>query len=227
MAKPSLRSSCDVVDSNPSFKRRPHVCGQGDAWCMPCARLSRKREWMWSTPFGAEFGISAGQKFRVCAAGGARGCLLCGSADKGRTMSSPDTPMFRQYMELKSQHTDAVLFFRMGDFYELFFDDAKLAAEACELTLTSRNKKGPKSDSHGRCASPRGQRLHPDSDSLGSQGGHCRPGRRSETSQGHCSPRGCAWVSPGVLLDPEDLHHETTAGLWALFPANRRGFGLV
>ena len=58
-------------------------------------------------------------------------------------MSSTDTPMFRQYMELKSNHPDALLFFRMGDFYELFFDDAKVASEACELTLTSRNKKDP------------------------------------------------------------------------------------
>jgi len=51
--------------------------------------------------------------------------------------------MFRQYVELKAQAPDALLFFRMGDFYELFFDDARLAAEVCELTLTSRNKDDP------------------------------------------------------------------------------------
>ena len=56
-------------------------------------------------------------------------------------MSGTETPMFRQYMELKSGHQDALLFFRMGDFYELFFEDAEIAAQACELTLTSRNKK--------------------------------------------------------------------------------------
>ena len=53
---------------------------------------------------------------------------------------SRDTPMFRQYLELRAQVPDAMLFFRMGDFYELFFDDAKLAAQELELTLTSRNK---------------------------------------------------------------------------------------
>ncbi|MEC7242694.1 MAG: DNA mismatch repair protein MutS [Myxococcota bacterium] len=58
-------------------------------------------------------------------------------------MSGTETPMFRQYMELKSGHQDALLFFRMGDFYELFFEDAEIAAQACELTLTSRNKKDP------------------------------------------------------------------------------------
>jgi DNA mismatch repair protein MutS len=55
----------------------------------------------------------------------------------------PDTPMMRQYMELKDQAPDALLFYRMGDFYELFFDDAKTAASVLELTLTSRNSKEP------------------------------------------------------------------------------------
>ncbi len=53
--------------------------------------------------------------------------------------SSPDTPLIRQYREIKSQHTNAILFFRMGDFYEMFFDDAKLASRELGLTLTSRN----------------------------------------------------------------------------------------
>lgn len=54
-----------------------------------------------------------------------------------------DTPMFRQYMTLREQVPDAILFFRMGDFYELFFDDARIASELLELTLTSRNKGAP------------------------------------------------------------------------------------
>jgi len=48
--------------------------------------------------------------------------------------------MFQQYGQLKSQHPDAVLFFRMGDFYEVFFEDAELCAKALDLTLTARNK---------------------------------------------------------------------------------------
>ncbi len=51
-----------------------------------------------------------------------------------------DTPMMRQYTEIKSQHKDALLFFRMGDFYELFFEDAKLASKVLGITLTSRSK---------------------------------------------------------------------------------------
>src|SRR6185295_18590843 len=50
------------------------------------------------------------------------------------------TPFMAQYLEMKQRHPDALLFFRMGDFYELFFDDAKTAAKALGLTLTSRSK---------------------------------------------------------------------------------------
>ncbi len=50
------------------------------------------------------------------------------------------TPMMRQYDEAKKACGDALLFFRMGDFYELFHDDAKQAAKVLGLTLTSRDK---------------------------------------------------------------------------------------
>ena len=50
------------------------------------------------------------------------------------------TPMFRQYNALKQAHPNAILLFRMGDFYEMFHDDAKLACRLLELTLTARGK---------------------------------------------------------------------------------------
>ena len=53
------------------------------------------------------------------------------------------TPMFQQYHQLKAAHPDAILFFRMGDFYEMFFDDAVVAAKELDLTLTARNKHAP------------------------------------------------------------------------------------
>jgi len=55
-------------------------------------------------------------------------------------MSEPSTPLMRQYASIKQQHPTALLFFRLGDFYELFFDDAVLAARELQITLTSRNK---------------------------------------------------------------------------------------
>ena len=48
----------------------------------------------------------------------------------------------RQYLDAKQQYRDAILFFRMGDFYEMFYEDALVAARALDLTLTSRSKDG-------------------------------------------------------------------------------------
>ena len=50
------------------------------------------------------------------------------------------TPMMQQYLRIKSQHPDNLVFYRMGDFYELFFDDAKKASELLDITLTSRGQ---------------------------------------------------------------------------------------
>ena len=57
-------------------------------------------------------------------------------------LPSVDTPLMQQYREIKSRHPQTILFFRMGDFYEMFEDDAKLAARELGLTLTSRNNGG-------------------------------------------------------------------------------------
>ena len=48
------------------------------------------------------------------------------------------SPMMKQYLEIKAQNPDALLFFRLGDFYELFFDDAKLVSKELDLTLTGK-----------------------------------------------------------------------------------------
>ncbi len=53
-------------------------------------------------------------------------------------MKKAQTPMMMQYLEIKDQHPDEILFFRLGDFYEMFFDDAMLASQELEITLTSR-----------------------------------------------------------------------------------------
>jgi len=56
-------------------------------------------------------------------------------------MSSPKaTPMIAQYLRIKEQYPDAILFYRMGDFYEMFFEDAQVASRVLQITLTSRNK---------------------------------------------------------------------------------------
>ena len=49
------------------------------------------------------------------------------------------TPMMRQYLEMKDKYPGMILFFRLGDFYEMFFDDAKLVSRELELTLTGKS----------------------------------------------------------------------------------------
>jgi DNA mismatch repair protein MutS len=55
-------------------------------------------------------------------------------------MTEPSTPLMRQYSAIKKEHPSALLFFRLGDFYEMFFEDAVVTAKELEITLTSRNK---------------------------------------------------------------------------------------
>jgi len=61
-------------------------------------------------------------------------------------MVDPDhqqhTPMMQQYFAIKREHPDELLFYRMGDFYELFYEDANTAAEILDITLTARGKSG-------------------------------------------------------------------------------------
>src|SRR6266536_1553628 len=68
------------------------------------------------------------------------GCLCYNPRTKAEMTSEPSTPLMRQYTAIKKDHPSALLFFRLGDFYELFFNDAVVAAKELQITLTSRNK---------------------------------------------------------------------------------------
>ncbi|MBE9562476.1 MAG: DNA mismatch repair protein MutS, partial [Proteobacteria bacterium] len=60
-------------------------------------------------------------------------------------MATEHTPAMQQYLNVKQEYPDMLVFFRMGDFYELFFEDAEKAARLLDITLTSRSKKNSKS----------------------------------------------------------------------------------
>ena len=64
------------------------------------------------------------------------------------------TPMKRQYNEIKERNQDSILFFRLGDFYEMFDEDAKLAARELDLTLTTRDRNKPKEEQTPMCGVP-------------------------------------------------------------------------
>ena len=72
-------------------------------------------------------------------------------------MATPNTemtPMKRQYYEIKARHADCILFFRLGDFYEMFDEDAKIAARELDLTLTTRDRGKPKEEQTPMCGVP-------------------------------------------------------------------------
>ena len=64
------------------------------------------------------------------------------------------TPMMQQYQEIKAQNPDSILFFRLGDFYEMFFEDAKLASKELDLTLTTRDRNKPPEERVPMCGVP-------------------------------------------------------------------------
>ena len=72
-------------------------------------------------------------------------------------MAKPDnelTPMKRQYNEIKERNQDCILFFRLGDFYEMFDEDAKIASRELDLTLTTRDRGKPKEEQTPMCGVP-------------------------------------------------------------------------
>jgi len=64
------------------------------------------------------------------------------SADPTHQSVAAHTPVMQQYLRIKAQYPDVLLFYRMGDFYELFFDDAKRASKLVDITLTARGSSG-------------------------------------------------------------------------------------
>jgi DNA mismatch repair protein MutS len=77
---------------------------------------------------------------RAAPAADTKACPSAVAAPPDGGEASPSTPMMAQYLAIKRQHPDCLLFYRMGDFYELFFDDAVKAAAALDIALTARGK---------------------------------------------------------------------------------------
>jgi DNA mismatch repair protein MutS len=122
-----------------------------------------------------------------------------------------DTPMMRQYLEMKARAPDAFLFFRLGDFYELFFEDAVRAAEILQITLTARSK-GP--ERVPMCGVPfHAARRHV---ARLLDGGHkvaiCEQVETPGTSPGLVRRDVVRIVTPGMVLDEEVL--EASAPSW-------------
>jgi len=126
--------------------------------------------------------------------------------------SKQHTPMMHQYFSIKSEHTDELLFYRMGDFYELFYDDAKKAAPLLDITLTSRGS------SKGKPIPMCGVPFHSVDSYLvklvkqGQSIAICEQIGDPQTSKGPVERRVVRIITPGTLTD-ESLLDEYTDNL--------------
>ncbi len=131
---------------------------------------------------------------------------------------SADTPLMRQYLQVKARHPDCIVFFRVGDFYEMFFDDALTASRALDLTLTSRDK--GKEDPTPMCGVPH-HAAHQYLGKLVERGfkvAVCDQVEDPKLAQGIVRREVTQVVTPGVLLDENQLEAKANCYLVALHP---------
>jgi DNA mismatch repair protein MutS len=133
----------------------------------------------------------------------------------------------RQYLEIKSQYEDAILFYRLGDFYEMFLDDAVTASRVLGITLTSRNK-GDK-DAIPLCGIP----YHSSQGYIAKLVGNgykvaiCEQIEDPKTAKGIVKRAVIKVVTPGLVTDTETLEPKENNFLLALVGAAEVGFGLA
>ncbi len=70
------------------------------------------------------------------------------------------SPMMQKYLETKEEYKDCILFYRLGDFYEMFFDDAILVARELEITLTRKRLWTRRKGTYGRCTASCGRNVY-------------------------------------------------------------------
>jgi len=136
------------------------------------------------------------------------------------------TPMFRQYLEIKEQYQDAILFYRLGDFYETFFDDAEVAARELDLVLTGRDG-GPmgrvpmagipyhSADSYIARLIERGYKV-----------AVCEQMEDPKLAKGLVKREVIRVVTPGTVTDPKMLEERQNKFLCTV-AYSRSGFGLA
>lgn len=146
-------------------------------------------------------------------------------------MKNPDvsahTPMMAQYLRLKANHPDTLLFYRMGDFYELFYADAEKAARLLDITLTQRGQ------SAGAPVVMCGVPFHAVENylarliKLGESVAICEQVGEVGASKGPVERKVVRVVTPGTLTDAELLHDKREALLLAVHAGARRTLGLA
>lgn len=145
-----------------------------------------------------------------------------GLGQRGARMNAPattsHTPMMQQYLRIKAQHPDMLVFYRMGDFYELFYGDAEKAARLLDITLTTRGQ------SAGQPIPMAGVPFHAAEQylarlaRLGESVAICEQIGDPRTSKGPVERQVVRIVTPGTLTDEALLEDKTDALMLAIAP---------
>ena len=135
--------------------------------------------------------------------------------------------MMRQYLGLKSQHPDVLLFYRMGDFYELFYDDARRASKLMDIALTSRGQ------SNGEPIPMAGVPAHSVDNylarlvRLGESVAICEQVGDPATSKGPVDREVVRIITPGTLTDEALLENHQTQYLASINLSNGKKFFIL
>src|SRR3954465_6326542 len=137
------------------------------------------------------------------------------------------TALMRQYLDVKSRYPDAIVFFRLGDFYEMFHEDAVYAARVLDLTLTTRDK--GKEDPVPMCGIPH-HAVRPylvKLTELGHRVALCEQLEDPRAVRGIVKRGVVRVVTPGVMLDEESLDPRAPSYVAAVAGDARHGYGLA
>lgn len=138
------------------------------------------------------------------------------------------TPMMRQYLEIKADYPDAILFFRLGDFYEMFLEDAVAASKILDITLTSRNRNADGTDIPMcgvpyHSANPYLARLV----EAGRKVAICEQVEDPKAVKGIVKREVVRVVTPGLVLDADTLSPKENNYLLSLFSRSGDCWGLA
>src|SRR6185436_5879878 len=133
----------------------------------------------------------------------------------------------RQYLDIKERHPDAMVFFRLGDFYEMFFEDAVVGARLLDLTLTTRDK--GKDDAVPMCGVPHhAARVYiAKLTELGHKVVLCEQTEDPKLAKGLVKREVVRIITPGVVLDDDVLEPKLPRYLAALVPGPEHRIGLA
>ena len=141
--------------------------------------------------------------------------------------SPADTPLMRQYLDVKDKHPDALVLFRLGDFYEMFFEDAVLGSRLLDLTLTTRDK--GKEDAVPMCGVPHhaARGYIAKLTELGHRVVMVEQVEDPRLAKGLVKREVARIITPGVMLDDEVLEPKLPRYLAALVAEDKTTFGLA